>query len=281
MKKIRTLIVDDEPLAREGVLAMLQVDAEIEVVGTCADGHSALETIRSLRPDLVFLDVQMPKRDGFGVLTELRAEERPVVIFVTAYDQYAIRAFEVSAVDYLLKPFRDDRFTAALAKAKVQVRRGREADIRGKVDQLLAHLQTTWASGSSSGNGERQPPSSGALPDAGDRIVLKTGNDLHFIRTTDIVWVESQADFVKVHTTGAAQLVRETMQNFEQRVPPAKFLRIHRSSLVNIEHVRKVTPALYGDYTVLMSDGTVLRLSRKNRGKLKRLIAGLPAAGPR
>ena len=271
MKKIRVLIVDDEPLAREGVLAMLKDDAEVEVIGTCADGQLALNAIRAQRPDLVFLDVQMPRRDGFAVLTELRPEERPAIIFVTAYDQYAIRAFEICAIDYLLKPFRDVRFAAALTRAKAGIRQARESDMGRKMEQLLEYMREVTGKGGTPQS--EAPPAVTVEPS--DRVVLKTGNDLHFIRTADIIWVESQADFVKVHTTGAAQLVRETLQNLEQRVPAAKFLRIHRSSLVNLDHVKKVTPALYGDYTVLMSDNSVLRLSRKNRGKLKQLISRL------
>lgn len=270
MRKIKTLIVDDEPLAREGIAAMLGGDPEIEVVGTAADGQSALTAIRGQRPDLVFLDVQMPKRDGLAVLAELRPEERPAIIFVTAFDQYAVRAFEVCAVDYLLKPFRDVRFASALARAKAGFRQSREADVGQKLEQLIGLMR-----GPGGRPQDSHAPGEAAPADSADRIVLKTGSDLHFIRTADIVWVESQADFVKVHTTGAAQLVRETLQNLEQRVPAAKFLRIHRSSLVNVDHVKKVTPALYGDYTVLMSDNTVLRLSRKNRGKLKQLISRL------
>jgi two-component system LytT family response regulator len=273
MRKIKTLIVDDEPLAREGIAAMLGGDPAIEVVGTAADGQSALTAIRGQRPDLVFLDVQMPKRDGLAVLAELRPEERPAIIFVTAFDQYAVRAFEICAVDYLLKPFRDVRFASALARAKAGFRQSREADLGQKLEQLLG-LMRGPAGRAQDYQAAVEPPAG----DAADRIVLKTGNDLHFIRTADIVWVESQADFVKVHTTGAAQLVRETLQNLEQRVPAARFLRIHRSSLVNVDHVKKVTPALYGDYTVLMSDNTVLRLSRKNRGKLKQLISRLGSA---
>ncbi len=271
MKKIRILVVDDEPLARDGVLAMLKDDPEVEILGTCPDGQAALAAIRAQRPDLVFLDVQMPRRDGFAVLAELKPEERPAIVFVTAYDQYAIQAFEIGAIDYLLKPFRDVRFAAALARAKAEIRRAREFDMGRKLEQLLDYMRA--ASGSGAGLAAGSSPVAGA--ESSDRVVLKTGNDLHFIRTADIIWVESQADFVKVHTTGAAQLVRETLQNLEQRVPAAKFLRIHRSSLVNLEHVKKVTPALYGDYTVLMSDNTVLRLSRKNRGKLKQLISRL------
>lgn len=281
MKKIRTLIVDDEPLAREGIAAMLQNDAEIEIIGTCPDGQSALTAIRAQRPDLVFLDVQMPKRDGFAVVAELKAEERPAIIFITAYDQYAIRAFEICAVDYLLKPFRDARFLAALGRAKAGIRHLREETVGRRLEQLLDHMRETLG-GSPVRVTLDTPPTAGAAAgsDSADRVVIKSGSDLHFVRTGEIVWVESQADFIKVHTTGAAQLVRETLQNFEQRVSADKFFRIHRSSLVNVDHVKKVTPALYGDYTVLMSDGTVLRMSRKNRAKLKQLISRLAHSEP-
>ena len=275
MKKIRVLIVDDEPLAREGIAAMLQGDAEVEIIGTCADGQTALTAIRTQRPDLVFLDVQMPKRDGFAVLAELKPEERPAIIFVTAYDQYAIQAFEICAIDYLLKPFRDARFAAALARAKTSIRQAREGDVGRRMEELLEHMRATLNRGP-----ERSLPAETGGSEASDRVVLKSGSDLHFVRKADIIWVESQADFIKVHTTGAAQLVRETLQSFEDRIPAEQYLRIHRSSLVNVDHVKKVTPALYGDYTVLMSDGTVLRLSRKNRAKLKQLISRLARPDP-
>jgi two-component system LytT family response regulator len=273
MIKIRTLIIDDEPLARGGIESLLAKDTDIEVIGTCADGLSAVGAIRSQRPDLVFLDVQMPKRDGFEVLAELKREERPVVIFVTAYDQYAIRAFEFCAIDYLLKPFRDARFLAALARAKVEVGKARANDVSQKVEQLLNHVRSLTQASAVSAASPSVPS-----PEPSDRIVLKTGTDLHLTRTSDIIWIESQGDFIKVHTTGSAQLVRDTLQAMEQRLDPAKFLRIHRSFLVNLDHVKKVTPALYGDYTVLMSDETKLRLSRKNRRQLKLLIAQPPAA---
>ena len=271
MRKIRTLIVDDERLAREGVSAMLRQDAEVEIIDNCADGQSAMATIRERRPDLVFLDVQMPRGDGFEVMATLKDEERPVVIFITAYDKYAIQAFEHCAMDYLLKPFGDARFAAALARAKEQIR---NKDAGSRMEKLLEYVQETLRPSAE--------PRAAASPVAepSDRVVLKTGSDLHFIRTADIIWVESQSDFVKVHTTGSAQLVRETLQSLEQRVDPAKFLRIHRSFLVNLDHVKKVTPALYGDYTVQMSDDTKLRLSRKNRAKLKQLIARLSTLEP-
>lgn len=270
--KIRTLVVDDEPLAREGIQTMLTSDPEIELLGVCADGQSALHSIREQRPDLVFLDVQMPKLDGFEVLAELKPTERPYVIFVTAYDRYALRAFDAFAVDYLLKPFRDARFAVALARAKREIRTAHDINVHQKLQQLIDYVRQAVGPG--------DEPVTSAAPavsgsDSADRLVIKTGSDLHFIRMSDIIWVESQADFIRVHTIGAAQLVRETLQNLEARVTPGKFLRIHRSSLVNLEHVKKVTPSLYGDYTVLMSDDTKLKLSRKNRGKLKQLIARL------
>ncbi|HVZ66175.1 MAG TPA: LytTR family DNA-binding domain-containing protein [Lacunisphaera sp.] len=274
-QSIRTLVVDDEPLAREGILTLLAQDPEIEVVGSCADGQSAVTAIRTQRPDLVFLDVQMPKRSGFEVISELKPAERPAVVFVTAYDQYAIQAFENCAVDYLLKPFRDSRFVGALTRAKAEIRRQRVVSMGETMERLLACVQAMVRT-------DAVPVEAPATPAAAapsDRVVIKAGSDLHFIKTADIVWVEAQADFVRVHTTGAAQLVRETLQNFERRVDPGKFLRIHRSSLVNLDHVKKVTPALYGDYIVLLSDETKLRLSRKNRGRLKQIIARLSASG--
>lgn len=269
-QRIRVLVVDDEPLARDGIMTLLAQDPDIEILGSCGDGQSALTAIRAQRPDLVFLDIQMPKKDGFEVLADLKRDERPTVVFITAYDKYAIRAFELCALDYLLKPFRDARFFSALSRAKKEIRQARATDLGQKVDLLLGHMRALNPGAAPA------PPTAVASPgETSDRVVLKTGSDIHFVRAADIIWVESQADFIKVHTTGPAQLVRETLQSLEERLDPTKFLRIHRSSLVNLEHVRKVTPALYGDYTVLMSDDTKLRLSRKNRGKLKQLIARL------
>jgi len=275
-RRVRTLVVDDEPLAREGIIALLADDPDIEVIGSCADGQSAVATIRAERPDLVFLDVQMPKRNGLEVLADLKPAERPVIVFITAYDEYAIQAFENCVVDYLLKPFRDARFAAALARAKGEVRKMRVTGLEQSMEELLDYVKEMIRTEIAPAAGAA---AAAAAVDPADRVVLKTGSDLHFIKTADIIWVESQADFVKVHTTGAAQLVRETLQSLEQRVDPVRFLRIHRSSLVNLDHVKKVTPALYGDYIVLMSDDTKLRLSRKNRGKLKQIIDRLSTAG--
>jgi two-component system LytT family response regulator len=272
MKKIRTLIVDDEALARAGIETMLSADPEVEVIGQCADGQSALMAIRGQKPDLVFLDVQMPKRDGFEVLAELKAPERPRVIFVTAYDQYALRAFDYYAVDYLLKPFQDARFLSALARAKHEIRQAATDELGQRVDQLLAGLASLTS--------RREPaaPPARAAADRAEPLVVKAGGDLHFLKKPEIVWLESQGDFVKVHTTGAARLVRDTLQDLLLKWNAPDFIRIHRSHVVNVAHVRQVTPSLYGDHTVLLSDGSKLRLSRSYKAQLKALIAGRPAS---
>lgn len=278
MKKIRTLIVDDEPLAREGLETMLRPDPEIELIGTCADGQSAVEAIRARAPDLVFLDIQMPKRDGFGVLAELKPAERPVVVFVTAYDQHAIRAFEVSAVDYLLKPYSDSRFAAALARAKEQIRKARTSNLSRQVEHLLEQVRELGTKPGGTAGADAPAPPAVPAPDYVDRIVLKADGALHFIKTRDVIWIEAQGDFVKVQTHGKTQLVRETLQSMERKLDAAKFLRTHRSFLVNLEHVKKVEVALYGDYVVFMSDGSKLRLSRNYRSKFKALLKQIPTA---
>ena len=219
------------------------------------------------------MTTELPKRDGFGVLAELKPTERPVVVFATAYDQHAIRAFEVSAVDYLLKPFTDSRFAAALARAKEEIRKARTSHLTQQVEQLLQHVRDL----SSDPAPAAVTPSSPA-PDYVDRIVLKADGALHFIKTRDVIWIEAQGDFVKVQTQGKTQLVRETLQSMERKLDAAKFLRTHRSFLVNLEHVRKVEVALYGDYVVFMSDGSKLRLSRNYRSKLKALLKQIPTA---
>lgn len=277
MNPLRVLIVDDEPLAREGLAGMVKADPELLVAGVAADGRAAVDLIRAERPDLVFLDVQMPQLDGFSVLAELSPTERPMVVFVTAYEQHAIRAFEVSAVDYLLKPFSDSRFAAAVARAKAALRQGRTASLSQQVEELLQQVRRLEEGDSSGVRPPAAPPAPNA-PEYIDRIVLKADGALHFIKTEEVIWIEAQGDFVKVQTAGKTQLVRETLQSMEKKLDAGKFLRIHRSFLVNLEHVKRVETALYGDYSVYMSDDTKLRLSRNYRAKLKALVRQLPAS---
>lgn len=253
MAKIRTLIVDDEPLARERLRALLQGEADVELIGECRDGEEAVNTIRREIPDLVFLDVQIPERDGFEVIAAVGPDNAPVVVFVTAYDQYALHAFEVHAVDYLLKPFDEERFHKALARARtaLQSRKG-----GGEVgEKLLALLQDLKA-----------PP--GYL----ERLVVKSAGRLFFLRTSEISWVESAGNYVCLHVGGESHLLRETMTGLEARLDPGRFVRIHRTAIVNIDEVKELQPLFHGEYQVVLRDGTQLTLSRGYRDRLQEVI---------
>jgi two-component system LytT family response regulator len=253
--KIRTLIVDDEPLARERLTAFLEASPDIEVIGECGDGLQALERIRSERPDLLFLDIQMPELDGFGVVEALAAEVMPVVVFVTAYDRYALKAFEVHAVDYLLKPFDRERFDVALGRAVERVRSRQGGDIQGQLASLLADLRPK----------NRAP----------DRLVIKSEGRVLFLRMEEIDWVEASDNYVNLHVGTESHLLRETMGSLESRLPPDRFLRISRSTMVNIERIKELQPMFHGEYTVILRNGTRLTLSRGYRDKLQPLLGKL------
>ncbi len=259
MEKIRTLIVDDEPLAREGVRVLLQQDPEVEVVGECASGREAVRAIEDLGPDLVFLDVQMPEIDGFDVLTRIDAARMPVVVFVTAYDQHALRAFEVHALDYLLKPFKDDRFRTALEHAKTQIRQQKVSEVSQRLVALLE--QTT---------GSTPAPSKDELYLR--RLVVKTGGRVFFINVEKIDWIEAADYYVRLHVGGASHLLRETMSNLERQLDPQQFQRIHRSTIVQLDCIAALEPAYHGDYIVLLRDGTQLKMSRRHRQKVEALL---------
>ena len=242
---IRTLIVDDEPLARDRLRRFLAAEPEIEIAGEAGDGCEAVAAIRQLQPDLLFLDIQMPERDGFDVLRELDPDEMPVIIFVTAYDQYAVRAFDAQALDYLLKPFNRERFAQALARAKAQLRQETSDELRQRLFSLLEQLES-----------ERQYL---------ERIVVKTTGRVFFLRTVEIDWIEAAGNYVRLHVGREAHLVRETMSRLEAQLDPRKFLRIHRSTLVNIERIKELQPMFSGDYNVVLQNGTELTLSRTYR----------------
>lgn len=247
-RKISTLIVDDEPLGRERIRALLSADAEIEVIGECADGRRAIAAIEDGKPDLVFLDVQMPEVDGFGVLDAIYSERMPAIIFVTAYDRYAVKAFEVHALDYLLKSFDRERFHAALQRAKEEIRRSKGGALNERLAGLLEDLQ--------------------ARKDRPTRLAIKSAGRIVFLRVEEIDWVEAADNYVRVHSGREAHLIRETLHSLEQRLDPAKFLRIHRSSLVNLDRIRELQPIFHGDYVVKLTDGTELTLSRNYRERL-------------
>lgn len=250
--KIRTLVVDDELLAREKLAGLLAADPEIEIIGECGDGLQAAAAIQSLRPDLVLLDVQMPELDGFGVLETVGDRQLPVVIFVTAYDQYALRAFEAHALDYLLKPFDRERLRKALERARRQIERERAGEINQQLVALLSDLK--------------------ARQQSLERLVIKAGGRVFFLRVEEIDWIEAAANYVKLHAGREAHLLRETMSGLEAKLDPEKFIRIHRSVIVNVERIKELQPLFHGEYAVTLLDGTQLTLSRGHREKFQQLL---------
>jgi two-component system, LytTR family, response regulator len=250
--RIRTLIVDDEPLGRERVRSLLQDDSAIEIVGECANGKEALASIKKLQPHLLFLDVQMPEMDGFAVLESIPAELLPAVIFVTAYDKYAVRAFQVHALDYLLKSFDRERFHAALARAKKDIEQGSQGTLQdhlaGRLAGLLEDLQ--------------------ARKRYLTRLVIRSAGRIQFLRVEEIGWIEAADNYVRVHAGKESHLLRETLQSLEARLDPQTFLRIHRSTIVNLDAIKELQPLFHGDYQVRLRDATELTLSRSYREKL-------------
>src|SRR5512134_2376593 len=224
MKKIRTLVVDDEPLARERLASLLQPLEDVELVGECRDGEEAVIAIHDLTPDLVFLDVQMPGMSGFDVIEAVGTDRMPLVVFVTAYDQHALRAFQVRALDYLLKPFDRERFTDALQRARKQLEHAETGDLGRRLLALVKDLR-------------RDQPRS-------DRLVVKSGGRLFFLRTDEIDWVEAAGNYVRLHVGGASHLLRETMTAMEARLDPEKFFRIHRCRIVNMDRIQELQPWL-------------------------------------
>lgn len=260
--RIRTVIVDDEPTARRGVRLMLQGDSEVDVVGEAANGLEAADLILRERPDLVFLDVQMPGCDGFQVLEKVDRAHLPAVVFVTAYDEHALRAFEVNAVDYLLKPYDDERFRSALGRAKeAWRRRSAEAD-NSRLNQLLEFLQTRMG----------VKPTTETGVEGRDRILIKSSGEIYFLKAEEIDWIEAEGDYMKFHAGGRSHLMRETMARLEERLDPRRFIRIHRSTIVNIDRLRKLSPSFAGEYSVVLQDGTKLRLSRGYHDRIAGLL---------
>lgn len=261
-KRIRTLIVDDEPAARRGVRLLLEKDDNVEVVGEAADGLTAADMMRRERPDLVFLDVQMPGCNGFEALEKAGASQAPAVVFVTAYNEHALHAFEVNAIDYLLKPYDDGRFHSALARAKDEVRRRQVEVDNSRLSQLLEFLQARMGLKSA---GESEAA-------VNDRILIKSSGEIFFLKAGEIDWIEAEGDYMKFHVGGRTHLMRETMARLESRLDPQKFIRIHRSTIVNIDRLRKLSPSFAGEYAVILHDGTKLKLSRGYHERIATLL---------
>ena len=246
--KIRALIVDDEPLARRRIKNLLAHDSGVDVIGECSDGYKAVSSIRDLTPDLVFLDVQMPAMDGFEVIKTIGAERMPTVIFVTAYDQYALKAFDVNALDYLLKPFNRSRFQKTLERAKTTIRRMHDRDVNDQLLSLLGDLQR-----------EQGMP---------DRFIIKSGGRVVFLRVEEIDWMSTVGNYLRLHVGRDSHLMRETMSGMESQLNHERFMRIHRSTIVNLDRVKEVQPWAKGEYVVIMRDGTRLIMSRRYRERL-------------
>jgi two-component system LytT family response regulator len=263
----RAVIVDDEPAARRGVRLMLERDAEIEIVGEAATGGEATELITRSRPDVAFLDVQMPGGDGFEAIARVDPAQVPAVVFVTAYDEHALRAFEINAVDYLLKPYDDVRFGAALQRAKAAARRRREESAEHRLSRLMNYLRDDPARTAAT----RSPGAEDR-----DRILVKSSGEIFFLKADEIDWIEAEGDYMKFHVAGRAHLMRETMARLEARLDGKRFIRIHRSTIVNLDRVRKLSPSFAGEYAVVLADGTKLKLSRGYHDRVAALLkAGL------
>ncbi len=251
-KTIRVCIVDDEPIACRRIQRLLKDDTSIEIVKICNNGEHATEAIRKLSPDLVFLDIQMPGMDGFEVLKSLQNENMPHVIFVTAYDRYAIQAFEVHALDYLLKPFDTERFEEALTRAKAQIEQDRNRTLNKGIFALLEEMKTP--------------------PRYLERLVIKASGRVFFLKTEEIDWIEAQGKYVSIHAGKEEHLVREGMNTLENELDPRKFVRIHKSTIVNVDRIQQLQTWFHGDYRVILHNGTTLTLSRRYRQRLDELL---------
>lgn len=251
-RPLRALIVEDEPLARERLKLFLEGEPDVEVVGECADGRAAVAAIRALDPDLVFLDIQLPELDGFGVVEEVGAERMPVVVFVTAYDRHALRAFDVYALDYLLKPYKRERLRRALERARAQIRGGKGEALGERLMSLLESVRPG--------------------PRYVERLMIKSPGRVYFIRADEIDWVEAEGNYVRIHAGRETHFLRDTLGGMEARLDPNKFVRIHRSVIVNVESIRELQPLFSGDHTVILHGGGRLTMSRGHKEKLLSLF---------
>jgi len=266
--RLRVLIVDDEPAALEGLRHLLANDPDVMVAGECANGREAILVLRANEVDILFLDVQMPAVDGFAVLRALNGDRLPVVIFVTAYDQYALKAFEVHAVDYLLKPFSDKRFREALARAKQMVRQGQLGEFGQRVASVVAEFSADRPPPGVVPQSAASPPPGGYL----DRLVIKTDERVTLLRVNDIDWIDADGDRVRIRVGKQWHLLRETMKNLERQLDPRRFVRVHRSTIVNLERVKELQPFYRGEYVLVLQEGTTLKLSRGYREHLERML---------
>ncbi|HJQ38217.1 MAG TPA: LytTR family DNA-binding domain-containing protein [Thermoanaerobaculia bacterium] len=241
---IRALIADDEPLARERVRELLLQRSDVTIAGEARDGEEAVRLIHDTAPDLVLLDVQMPEMDGFEVLASLGNEKPPAIVFITAFDEYAVRAFEVRAVDYLVKPFHRARFHEAIDRA---IAKPPSSDA---IRELLAQMQRPSLT----------------------RFVVRSADGIYFVKAADVLWIESAGNYVKLHTKSGDHIARTSLRELEKRLDPALFVRVHRSAVVNVDCIKKLEPYFHGEYIITLKDGSRLTSSRSYSAKLRELL---------
>jgi two-component system, LytTR family, response regulator len=271
---IRVLVTDDEPIARRRIRRFLRAEPNVEVVGECSNGREAISAINEHHPDLVFLDVQMPEVDGFGVVSEIGAERMPAVIFVTAYDEYALKAFEVHAMDYLLKPFDADRFKTAFQRARDHIDRVTTAEAGRRLKTLLEQVLTEDKVDLTAARAAVGPAP--AATRYIDRLMVKSDGRVFFVKVGDVDWFEASGNYVRVHVGKTSHLIRETMNGIEASLNPSMFARIHRAVIVNLDRIRELQPWFAGDYIVILRDGRQLKLSRTYREQLQARMHRMP-----
>ena len=268
MEKIRTIIVDDEPHARKGIRKLLEKENNIEIISECGNGEDAITAINKLSPDLVFLDIQMPEFNGFEVLEHLNLSPPPAIVFITAYDKYAIQAFEVNALDYLLKPFSDGRFRTTLHRVLNYINTKRTTELNYKIMSLIEQHRV---------KGDIQSTISGMLNEKNhsgknyiSRIMIKEMGKISFVNVNEIIWFEAVDYYVKIHTGDASYLLRESLKHLEASLDPDKFIRIHRSAIVKFNEIKTLNPIPSGDYEVILNNGKKLKLSRSRKHLLQK-----------
>jgi two-component system, LytTR family, response regulator len=250
--KIRVLIVDDEPIARKGIRNHLARESDIEIVGECGNGLEAVSAIRDSKPDLVFLDIQMPELNGLGVIEAVGADRMPIVIFVSAYDRYTLQAFEVHALDYLLKPFETERFQRTLQRAREQLSTRQTSQLNHRLLRLLESLEEK--------------------PKALERLVVKTSGRVYFVDVDEIDWIEAADNYVRLHVAGKGHLIHESLSSLEQKLDRARFVRVHRSRIVNTAKIKELHPLFHGEYVIVLHGGAKLTSGRSYREKLRELM---------
>jgi two-component system LytT family response regulator len=254
VKPIKVAIADDEPLARERLRSLLEGRDRYAIVAECVDGAEALAALTEHDIDLLFLDVQMPGLDGFQILDSLSSDRLPMIVFVTAFNDYALRAFDVSALDYLLKPFDRDRFEKTLARVEERIASRQQGGIRVELRDFLTTLSTS------------------ARPSHVSRFPVRANGEIYFVRAEDVDWIDAEGNYVALHSAGRRHLVRDTIKSLEGRLDPVKFVRVHRSAIINVDRLRKLQPYFHGEYVITIHDGTTLTSSRTYSDRLRALL---------